>query len=148
MENKIKKFRDIYFEDSELKIDDQMNFSIVNELERIRRKNIKILSFINEDDFLKNIKDLYLIKFIKYQQDHYEIYFTYKDNKFIIDVNRKFEYSISISKKSLNGISLMLFIEQNKEIIDEVKQIARILVPNIKNNSTDRVHLLLNNKGE
>lgn len=145
MENKIKKFCSIYYKDSDVTINGDLSFEIKQKKSGNVISNMKIINFIREDEFLKSLENLFLIKLTYGLLVFYNIYFTHKNIRAKITIDKSYNANLSISKDKLPDEDLAEeFIKENEKEIEEIEKTTREIFNHIKTNSTERLSFLVN----
>lgn len=135
MDEKIKNFRDIYYEDFE-KIEKNGDFyTLINTKNELQVYPFKIINFIKEDDFIKNLNSFFIIKRKTYGGVfNYIIYF--KDST-VGEVN--------ITIKNVNEFIINTMKDRKYNVKNEkFREIAKKITEHLINNTNERIKFMLN----
>lgn len=155
MDKKIIDFKNTYYEDYEIKTMDKNLFIFVNKEDG--RKNTypyKILNPIKENASLKNIDNLFIIKVFNKFNVFYSCFFKYKNIKLKIKYLKGNGYYIEIYsdkewvKLKPNLLEKAGISEKIEATVSEIEKIKDILINEIITNTSERINLLINKKGE
>lgn len=151
MEGKIIKFNLIYYNRCEAVDINGALFKLKEKENAYQFPNdeLEMLELVNENNKLKNINDLYIIKFNHIDNySFYRIYFKYKDVKFYILVEEygTMNIKINIIENKWFEITpyLLKKLKKDKTFHNKIKTIVNDLKNELMTNTKERIHFLLN----
>lgn len=135
MIEKIEKFHKMYFPNQEIVFGKNMSFAFRSN-NGSKTSYMEIINFINEDEFIKKLENLFLLKVKRHKNENlYFFYITYKSNNLLINVSIDGAYKI----QPLNEI-------KDIDVLTGVHPIAKKLIEHLIKNTNERLIFLLNKK--
>lgn len=148
MEEKIRFFLETYYPDKNysFKIIEDYSFKIISGRLGNETSLYEELFFIKEDENLSVLENLLLFKASEKDGFCHDIYFMFNDLKYEIVFNETF------IKKKINIDGNWVHVNDSilkENSIDEIEfeLMVKSLINNVKNNTKDRINILLNRKG-